>query len=237
MSGELIALMGTAAVIGFVHTILGPDHYIPFTMMSCARRWSLKRTAIVTILCGIGHVGSSVVLGLLGIALLVAVERLEVFESVRGDLAAWAFLAFGVVYFVWGVRRAIRNRPHEHRHMHDNGSTHDHEHSHTAEHSHVHDQKAAAKSITPWALFVVFVLGPCEPLIPILMYPAAAKSGFGLAMVTTTFAVVTIGTMLAAVLVTTLGVSLLPLKRLERYAHALAGASICACGAAILCGL
>ena len=26
---------------------------------------------------------------------------------------------------------------------------------------------------TPWVLFLIFVFGPCEPLIPLVMYPAA----------------------------------------------------------------
>jgi len=30
MSGEIAILAGTAATIGFTHTILGPDHYLPF---------------------------------------------------------------------------------------------------------------------------------------------------------------------------------------------------------------
>ncbi|GAJ16419.1 unnamed protein product, partial [marine sediment metagenome] len=55
-------------------------------------------------------------------------------------------------------------------------TAHGHPHSHHLEHSHVHNDKSAS-SITPWALFAIFVFGPCEPLIPILMYPAA-KNGF-----------------------------------------------------------
>jgi hypothetical protein len=30
MDGSLLVLLGTAATIGFVHTALGPDHYLPF---------------------------------------------------------------------------------------------------------------------------------------------------------------------------------------------------------------
>lgn len=30
LSREMIILPGTAAFIGFFHTLLGPDHYLPF---------------------------------------------------------------------------------------------------------------------------------------------------------------------------------------------------------------
>jgi hypothetical protein len=77
------------------------------------------------------------------------------------------------------------------------------------------------------------LFGPCEPLIPILMYPAAQDSIYGLVLVTAVFGSVTILTMLGVVLATTMGVALLPMKRLERYSHALAGATIFLCGIAI----
>ena len=85
---EFIILTGTAATIGFIHTILGPDHYLPFIVLSRARKWSSLRTALVTMICGIGHVLSSVILGFLGIALGIAAFKLQAVESFRGELAA-----------------------------------------------------------------------------------------------------------------------------------------------------
>lgn len=231
MDLEIRILLITAASIGFFHTLFGPDHYLPFIVMSRARKWSLPRTAWITLLCGIGHVGSSVILGGIGIILGIAVSKLEIFESFRGNLAAWALIAFGVVYFVWGLRKAIRNRPHTHLHAHGNSELHEHSHTHTGEHVHVHEE--ARSNITPWVLFTVFVFGPCEPLIPILMYPAATKSIVGLVLITTIFATITIMTMLGIVLLASWGVKLIPLGKIERYSHALAGAVILLSGLAI----
>ena len=177
MNQEIWALSISAASIGFIHTVLGPDHYLPFVAMSQARGWSRTRTLILTIVCGFGHVASSVVLGLLGVALGVALGRLESIESVRGDIAAWVLIAFGLVYFVWGVRRALKKKIHTHTHPHS------------------HDKKA---NITPWILFTIFVLGPCEPLIPMLMYPAARENTIGMLVVAIVFSVVTITTMTAS---------------------------------------
>ena len=231
MSG-LNVLVITAISIGFFHTLFGPDHYLPFVMMSWARKWSTPKTAIITFLCGLGHVLSSVVLGLIGVSMGLAVNKLTVFESSRGSVAAWLLIGFGLAYLVWGLRRAYKNKPHTHGHIHLDADVHTHEHSHTEEHAHIHPSKAA-KSITPWALFVIFVFGPCEPLIPILMYPAAQKNMFGLILVTAVFSTVTISTMLGIVLLARAGVSFVRFNALQRYTHAIAGATICLCGLAI----
>ena len=224
MSNEITLLAITAASIGFFHTLFGPDHYLPFIMMSKARNWSTTKTMLITFLCGIGHVGSSVVLGIIGVSVGIAITKIEFFESFRGNLAAWAFIAFGLVYFIWGVRRAIRNKPHTHLHVHADSTSHEHEHAHLNDHSHMHENKK--KNITPWILFTIFVLGPCEPLIPILMYPAAKNNIGGLILVTLIFAAVTIATMMAVVYVTSTGIKLIPLKKMEKYSHAIAGAII-----------
>jgi len=232
VSQELIILTVTAASIGFFHTLFGPDHYLPFIVIAKAKKWSLIKTTFITTLCGIGHIGSSVLLGIVGIALGIAVTKLEALESFRGNLAAWGLIAFGLMYFVWGLRRALRNRPHKHPHFHKDGDNHVHEHIHTEEHVHVHSSEGAI-NITPWILFTIFVFGPCEPLIPILMYPAAKSSLSGLILVTSVFGGVTIMTMLGIVLISSLGINILPMERLERYNHALAGATIFLCGIAI----
>lgn len=231
MNKEIIILCFTAASIGFLHTVFGPDHYLPFVVMSKARGWSLAKTNFITFLCGIGHIMSSVVLGFIGIIFGIAVMRLEAFETFRGNIAAWALIGFGLVYFIWGLRRAIRSKPHRHAHLHEDEGHHSHEHIHTSGHTHAHAK--SGKNITPWILFTIFVLGPCEPLIPILMYPAAKKSIMGLLLVTGVFGSVTIITMLGIVTVTCLGIKLVPLGRIERYSHALAGATICLSGMAI----
>lgn len=229
MTNEIFILSITAASIGFFHTLFGPDHYLPFIVMSKARNWSLSKTTFITFLCGIGHILSSILLGILGIALGIAVTKLEGIESVRGSIAAWLLIAFGLVYFVWGLKKAIRNKSHEHIHSHEYGTAHKHSHTHAKEHMHIHGKT----NITPWILFTIFVFGPCEPLIPILMYPAAKENLIGITLVTAIFGAVTLTTMLSIVLISSFGISFMPLGKLERYSHALAGAVICISGMTI----
>jgi nickel/cobalt exporter len=230
-SQGLTILILTAASLGFIHTLMGPDHYIPFMVIARARRWSFLKTAWVTVLCGVGHILGSVVLGLAGIALGIAVTKLEAVESFRANLAGWALIVFGLLYFVWGIRKALRNRPHSHRHFHEEKDEHTHTHVHHEDHLHVHSGESPG--VTPWVLFTIFIFGPCEPLIPILMYPAAQGNFMGVVWVTVVFGAVTILTMTGMVLISSFGITFLPLGRLERYSHAFAGATICLCGFAV----
>lgn len=230
MDSTLWVLCGTAAFIGFFHTVIGPDHYLPFIMLGRANKWSSKKVVLVAILCGIGHVISSVLLGIIGILIGIAIGKLEYFESVRGELAGYLLIGFGLAYAVWGIRRAIKNKPHSHGHMHTDGMEHGHEHVHQSAHSHAH----ALKNPTAfWTVFIIFVLGPCEPLIPLLMFPAVVHGWSGILAVATVFGVVTVGTMTAIVLLVHQGVKFVTSPWIERYAHALAGGAIAMSGLAV----
>lgn len=229
---EAQILLLTAASIAFLHTVLGPDHYVVFTAMGKARGWRLSRTLRITLFCGFGHVLSSVIIGAIGLLLGAQLASLIEIESMRGNLAGWTLLAFGLMYFAWGLKKA--GRDHSHSHVHSHGEVvHVHAHDHHDEHKHVHDQQAR-NSITPWAMFVIFSFGPCEALIPLFMYPAAQQSAGLVMSVALVFGAVTLVTMLALVAITSIGLARfkLPLAG-RRYAHAAAGASVAFCGGAI----
>lgn len=231
MSEELSILALSAAAIAFFHTLLGPDHYLPFIAMARAQGWSLARTATITTLCGAGHILSSVLLGAVGLALGLAASFFEPLDEIRGSLAAWAFMSFGLVYLAWGLRQARKKAPHSHAHPHTDGYVHDHGHKHGGEHVHIHEE--GATRLTPWVVFVIFALGPCEPMIPVIMYPAVKGNYLDLIAVTAVFGAVTMTSMLAVVLGASLGLKSIPLRSWDRYSHALAGATLFLCGAAM----
>lgn len=233
LSNDLYLLAITAASIGFIHTVIGPDHYLPFIVISKARSWSIKKTMLVTALCGIAHILSSVLLGIIGISMGLLLSKLKFIESFRGNIAAWALITFGLIYTVWALQKLYKNRVHQHAHVHQDGSTHTHEHGHHHAHSHIHIDEKNQFSITPWVLFIIFVLGPCEPLIPILMYPAAKNSMFGMILITSVFGITTILTMTSIVLASTFGLTFVSLGRLEKYSNVLAGLLIFSSGLAI----
>ena len=65
------------------------------------------------------------------------------------------------------------------------------------------------------------------------MYPAAMHNLFGVILVATAFTIATIATMLTIIALSTWGLTFVRLGRLERYAHALAGAAILLSGLAV----
>lgn len=231
MDNSITLLSVTAVSIGFIHTVLGPDHYLPFIVLSEAKKWTMKKTMWITFLCGLGHVLSSVILGLTGIIVGISVNRLVEVESFRGNIAGWLFIAFGLIYMLISIRNLYRKRQHTHSHFHPGTGEHIHEHNHFGDHAHVHENDVV--KTTPWILFLIFVFGPCEPLIPILMYPAAQNNIAGSVFVSVLFSVVTIATMMGVVLAFKLGFSRINLKPVEKYSNLIAGGMIFLSGIAI----
>ena len=230
MDGFSWNLILAAGGIAVVHALLGPDHYLPLAALAGARGWSARRTAFVTSACGAAHVLSSLLLGALGVALGIGVARLEGAEGGRGALAAWALIAFGGAYALWGLRRGLRMRagvrPHRHGdrlHVHSHGD---------GPHAHAPGEREAPATL--WALMLIFVIGPCEPLIPLFVLPAS-RGRWGLASATALlFGVVTVATMVGAVMASRAGLRRLPAAGLSRWSHAAAGGIVATSGLAVL---
>lgn len=214
MESSLTMLLATALTLGFVHTITGPDHYLPFAAISKTRNWSMAKTMWVVGVCGLGHVLGSIAIGLVGIGAGIFVGKLEFFEGVRGSLASWLLFSAGVVYTIWAIVHRIIHRNHTH--------------------SHGHSPLEKNQSVTFWVLFAIFVFGPCEPLIPLLMYPAAEMNTYAIVMVSLLFSLATIGTMMATTYLMIKGISLVRFHRLESYQHILAGLTLLISGAGII---
>jgi len=224
-------LLGTAATLAVVHTVLGIDHSLPFVVLGRARSWSLNRTLFITLICGLGHVASSVFIGAVGVTLGIALDSLLWLEAIRGELAAALFIGFGLAYAAWAVWTRLRGREHTHLHVHADGTMHRHQHAHHGEHLHPHGHTG---NLTPWALFVLFLLGPCEPLIPLMMVPAMARDWPLVVGVVVTFGLLTVAVMLATVTIVYLGIGVAGFGRLDRYADLFVGLVIAASGAAVL---
>jgi sulfite exporter TauE/SafE len=192
-------------------------------------------------LCGVGHVFSSVAIGTVGILLGTMLFRLQAIESFRGELAAWLLIGFGLVYLGWGLLQAVRDAPRVHSRGPGESTIHSHRHGMDYCDLHGPFQITSAEgqkkqSITPWVLFLIFVFGPCEALIPLLMVPAANSSYLAMAAVVAAFATATIGTMLVTVTLILNGLRWVAFSRMHRYSHALAGCAILFCGLLIKFG-
>ena len=108
MIPETLLIAGSAASVGFIHTILGPDHYLPLVAIAKTNGWSGPKTATYTAFCGFSHVLGTILVGSLVFLLGFAFFSIETVQSFRGNFASWFLLLFGAIYFAWGTRWAIR---------------------------------------------------------------------------------------------------------------------------------
>ena len=224
-------LLGTTATVAVVHALLGIDHSLPFIALARARRWSLRYTVGITVACGLVHVASSVAIGAIGAVAGRTLDWMARIESARGELAAALLIGFGLAYAARATWRLRRSVAHSHLHVHADGTVHVHPHDHRGHHLHVHEVDTG---VTPWALFVILLLGPCEPLIPLMVVPAMGQSWVVVGGVVLVFGALTILTMSVAVAVGHRSLEFVPTRSVTRYADLVAGLVVAASGAAVL---
>ncbi|MFQ6113315.1 MAG: hypothetical protein ACE5NG_04395 [bacterium] len=202
---SLSVLFISTFTIGVVHA-LAPDHWVPFVSIGRAQRWSKTKLAWVTFVSGIGHVGSSIVIGSIGLILGFSLTNLSGIESHRGQVAGLLLIGFGLAYAIWGLKH-VR---HHHHHEIDPG-----------------------RSVTIWTLVAIFVLGPCEPLIP-LMFVGAAHGWMAVVLVSVLFSIVTLLMMVGQALLGHMGFDLIRFEKIEHYSHAAAGVVIAITGGMVM---
>lgn len=102
---------------------------------------------------------------------------------------------------------------------------------------HKHGEIVAPKerhAVTPWVMFIIFLLGPCEPMIPLLYFPAAKNAGGVMILLVMVYTVFTIATMVLMVMLGYYGIGFLKTEKLEKYMHVLGGITILLCGAGMV---
>ena len=216
MTPDTFIIAASAASVGFFHTILGPDHYLPLVAMAKTNGWSGTKTASYTAFCGISHVLGTILVGSLVFLLGLAFFNIETLQSVRGDFAGWFLLLFGAVYFALGVKWVSRKKKMKEEGVVDRM------------------QGSAFSRCTPFALFIFFILGPCEPLIPLMSLGAESTGIVSPLLVISAFCGTTILTMLFCVMFFYYGISHFSFfMKFENYMHAVTGLIIFLCGSAI----
>ena len=225
MTSELYYLIITAVSISFIHTLTGPDHYLPFIALSKANNWTVSKTIFWTVVCGIGHVGSSVILGLGGVAVGWSLSKITTIENIRGGIAGWVMFIIGCLYMIYASFQLRNNKPHKHFDLQDDEIyVYEHKHGEMV-------LPGERRKVTPWVMFIVFLLGPCEPLIPLLSFPAAKQSLTGIVTLISVFTLFTLLTMVTIVLLGYFGIGwFVKADRLEKYVHVLAASTVLICG-------
>jgi ABC-type nickel/cobalt efflux system permease component RcnA len=234
-----LALVAAAVSLGSIHT-LAPDHWVPFAALARSERWTARRTALITAVCGLGHVTSSVALGLLG--LLFGLELLQTFGQRMESVSGLLLIGFGVAYGAWGLNRSLRARAHAHAHTHG----HAHAHMCSSQLSAVSSQPSPAslqpsalspsnvhRPLTAWTLFLLFSADPCVAVIPLLF--AAAPLGWpGIVAVVLAYETATIGTMVALVLPARAAAGAVHGAWVDRWGDAMAGGIVTIVGIVVV---
>jgi cadmium resistance protein CadD (predicted permease) len=183
---------------------------MPFAAIGKAQRWSKLKLLWITFISGLGHVGISILFSVLGILLGFSLSKLKNIEGHRGELVLWLLIGFGVAYMIWGIKKAREKK----RHIID-------------------EQESKAKTVAVWTMFAVIILGPCEPLVP-LVFLGYNYGWLGVITVSVVFSIITIIMMLAQSLLAFMGIQLIKSDILERYSHAFAGFIIALTGVFVM---
>ena len=209
MKSSLPILLISTASIAFIHAF-APDHWMPFAALGKSLKWSKGKLLFLTFVSGIGHVGISIAFGIIGILLGFSLSKLQNIEGHRGEIALWLLIGFGLAYMVWGIKNARKHR-----------------------HEELDEEAMRAKRISMWTLFIAVVLGPCEPLIPLVFlgYNYGYAGVFGVSVV---FSVITIIMMMVQSLLAFMGIQLIKSDVVERYSHAFAGLVIALTGVFVM---
>jgi hypothetical protein len=110
-SGLLLVL--TVTVVGVLHTVV-PDHWVPITLLARQRGWSKSETARAALLAGIGHVTTTLIIGLVVWAAGVAFATR--FGQWVDTVASAALIAFGAWIGISAWRELRGGHGHDHSH-------------------------------------------------------------------------------------------------------------------------
>jgi len=110
-----LLLVGAVAAVGVLHTIV-PDHWVPIALIARQRGWSRSETARASFQAGVGHVMSTLLIGV--VVWIAGVAFATRFGNIVDTATSVALIGFGS----WIALGALRE-------MHD-GDRHSHAHSH-----------------------------------------------------------------------------------------------------------
>ena len=203
---NLNALFAVAAGVGVLHTLAGPDHYLPLVAIGQSRSWTLRRLVGATVGLGLIHcaVSALLVVGLMSLWGSVASDTLV---DAMATTSAWLMVGTGVALMVAAWRRRRIGPP--------------------------RDGRAGLVLLS-----LVFLVGPCEWLIPCALSAGAEHGLWGALGVCAVYTLCTVSTMVTAVTVIQAGLHRVvrQTKTGPAFGGLLAALTCAACGTLMLLG-
>jgi ABC-type nickel/cobalt efflux system permease component RcnA len=189
MDSNLIGLLGGAFLLSCLHGLI-PNHWVPFVILGRDRKWDTSRIVLVTLLGGVAHLSSTVLIGVaIGIAGYAISLRYEA-------ILRWAAPAILAAAGLW-----ILLRGHDRRHGAEHAEadpSHDQGHDKACEshhQDHTHFPLGTRDLVAIGTLCAMMFLSPCLELEA--YYPVAAHRGWlGIATVSVVYMIVTVGVMM-----------------------------------------
>ncbi len=231
MSAPILLILAVAAV-GFLHTLV-PDHWAPIALLARQQGWGRAQAARVAAGAGLGHTLSTLALAL--VVWFVGVLAAQRLGATIGYVSSGALILFGA-WIAFSALRDLRreaghghaHRRHLHEHRHANGLVHSHLHAHheddLSDHEHEHGPQSSRMAL-------MLILGSSPMIEGIPAFFAASKYGVRqLAIMALVFAISTIATYVALVLLGREGLSRVNLGPVEQYGEVLSGLVIAAIG-------
>ena len=228
----VLILFGTTGALAVVHTLMGIDHSVPFVAMARSEGWTLSHTLRVTLFCGLGHLVSSVLVGGLCVALGLTLDSMLWLDTIRGNMAAMMLIGFGLAFSIFAWRKRFLSSP-KSRSAREKDQINE-QNSFGIYGGDQFKRVQGRRRVTPWMLFLIFVLGPCEPLIPLMMLSPLEYSWLVLVTVVAIFGLLTIVTMVLSVVLLYQGVDLFKNMRSFRHGDVIAGFAVAGCGVVVL---
>lgn len=124
-----------------VHSVM-PDHWVPLAIVARSNRWSLLRTAKVSLLAALGHTVASVLLGLVIAAVGLAFRSAIIAQE--GHVVGGVLIVTGLGFLAYAIVQAARGHGgHTHSHPHPHAHVRSvHEDYGAAPHVHIHTRHA-----------------------------------------------------------------------------------------------
>jgi nickel/cobalt exporter len=211
---NLLAYVIGAALVGMLH-MSAPDHWLTLCVLARNKGWTPKKLIGISLMTAIGHVGLSVVMGLVVVVVGLVFSHLISFylDTGIGLVMVGAGLVVGIIPLI------RKSTPHQH---------HEHEHEHETE-------KKYGKLTQKIGYFAILgaALSPDPSIIPI--YLSAISAGFYFALeLSVVFATASILTLLLLVQLGTMGLAKTLAKIPEKYNDSMVGFVIMAIGIYVL---
>jgi nickel/cobalt transporter (NicO) family protein len=234
-------LLIAAGTVGFLHSIL-PDHWAPLAVVARTERWTLIRTARMSLLASVGHVLTSIVLG--GIIAAVGLQFRKTFETQQGHIVGVVLVITGIGFLIWGLSGPGHHHHHDQDdHDHNEDLTHAHAYPHEETHPHIHGHEHDEHAETSGARRMTAILIPfgaaASPDLTILpVFLAASAIGLGAVIgVLTTFSVVTLTTFVVLTVGATLVGYQVKGEWLEDHGNTITAVVLIGIGIAVYAGL